>query len=341
MMLSNKISHIRLRFFRLLLTILFAAIVSIGCSSSDDGDGGDGAGATTPIYTGSRNQANINQQNAEDIMESAFDSYNSASGFRQVLEYEEDRGGIGMPFSLALYDVLLKSANQTEGNLTNHRVALSEANETYTGNCGGLFTIYINDDDQTGDFTGNINFNNFCEAGTTISGPTDISGEVNLDTVDIEWIRFSFSLITITYYDGTSNMAGELSLARNGDTDIMVMDIVMKDTNSSQTFMYDDYTTEVTQGDSYTQFTISGRFYHSDYGYVNISTSEPFIMNTGNTWPSSGVTQVEGAVGSAGGNTMSRLTAIDSSYYEISADTNGDGSFDWHSGQLSWSGIGE
>jgi hypothetical protein len=92
----------------------------------------------------------------------------------------------------------------------------------------------------------------------------------------------------------------------------------------------------LSKGTNYVDFQVSGKYYHPDYGYVNISTPTAFRIYSGSVWPSQGVLMLDGKTGIAGGSTRARLTVISSNAYEVEADTDGDGTYDWNSGSLNW-----
>jgi hypothetical protein len=82
--------------------------------------------------------------------------------------------------------------------------------------------------------------------------------------------------------------------------------------------------------------TISGDFYYPDYGYVSLTTEQTLIIDASTMTPTSGVLVVSGENGSAGGPTRARLTCYSSGQFQVEADTNGDGEYNWTSALLSW-----
>ncbi|WP_419655630.1 uncharacterized protein Dvar_47240 [Desulfosarcina variabilis str. Montpellier] len=82
--------------------------------------------------------------------------------------------------------------------------------------------------------------------------------------------------------------------------------------------------------------TISGDFYYPDYGYVSLSTEQTLIIDASTGTPSSGVLIVTGENGSSGGPTEARLTCYSEGQFQVEADTDGDGVYDWTSDMLSW-----
>ena len=95
----------------------------------------------------------------------------------------------------------------------------------------------------------------------------------------------------------------------------------------------------LTAGIDYLEFEVSGYYYDPDYGYVVISTSIPFVIYVGDYGPSVGVLVITGNTGIAGGSTKARFLALSSMTYQVEADTNGDGTYDWNSGILYWAEV--
>ena len=114
------------------------------------------------------------------------------------------------------------------------------------------------------------------------------------------------------------------------------MDILMRDDSTGKVFWSHNYFLSITGGANYIDFYILGRYYDPDYGYVDSESTTDFRIYDGDVWPSQGVLIIEGETGIAGGSTMARLTAGPPGIYEVDADTNGDGTWDWNSGQLNW-----
>lgn len=77
-------------------------------------------------------------------------------------------------------------------------------------------------------------------------------------------------------------------------------------------------------------------FYDPQDGYVSVSIIENPIVYDYDRVPTSGVILAEGENGVSGGPTMDRLTCYPSGLFNVQADTNGDGIYDWDSWDLPW-----
>ena len=114
------------------------------------------------------------------------------------------------------------------------------------------------------------------------------------------------------------------------------MDMYLQDGNSNDVYWINNYNIEAIEYPSYVSMTISGIFYDPHYGYVTLSTPENLIVYDYDRVPTSGILLVEGDNGVSGFPTKARLTCYSSSLFNVEADTDGDGIYDWSSGVLSW-----
>jgi hypothetical protein len=310
---------------------LSIAVIFIAC-----GGGGGGGGGGGIAYTGITSQATIDETNAVDLVTGAYYggevSITMALG---VIQTEEDRQ-ISRPRILIVSQALNKCIDLVDftsaSSSTLHGIIYEE---TIYGNCGGSASIRI-DVNDSGGFTGSFNFNNYCEYGVTISGSTSFSGEVDVGTGNLQ--QFSFSFDNLSFNDGIDSftIAGNISFNYWTYPATVSMDIKLRDGSTGKVYWVNNYNMSVTEHSDCVYVEISGRYYDPDYGYVVVHTEVPLRFYYDDVWASLGVLVVEGSTGIAGGSTMAWLTALTSKIYQVEADTDGDGSYDWDSGGLPW-----
>ena len=314
--------------------ILFAMLLA-ACG----GGGGDG-GATveTPgiSYTGLTTPATIDEDNAEDLAAGAFEGGSMGAAMGGLGAIETGEGGhIACPRMLKVSQVLEDSLRQvdlisrSDGTFIG---AVTTESGTVHGDCGGSGSYTISIDDQTGEFSGTLDFSSYCDGEVIISGATSFSGEIDVDTGDILKFNFSFDNLTGTLGTDSFTLNGNISFDVTASPATMTMAMLLQDNSTGKVYWLRDYTMTATEGANYVDVELSGRYYDPDYGYVNITTNTPFRIYDGDDWPSEGVLVITGD-----GNTRARLTVLSSTTYQIEADTNGDGSYDWDSGVLNWS----
>ena len=107
------------------------------------------------------------------------------------------------------------------------------------------------------------------------------------------------------------------------------IDLYAREENTNSVYWFNNYIMETTNYTDYSEISIRGRYYDPDYGYVDLSTESPVIIqNHGDTF-SGGVLIITGSPGSAGGNTKARYS-VATDYLEM--DTDGDGSYEGNPG---------
>jgi hypothetical protein len=290
------------------------------------GGGGDSSGSSM-IYSGIETQAVVTTSNAEDIATGAYSGGSIGPAFSAV------QGTVDRPRYLQVIMALEKSMKDMEliGASEDVPGAVQKtASNTISGSCGGSASYTITYDDVTGDFSGSMNFNNYCSEAVTISGSVNVSGKIDLGTK--EFLIFIFILNNINATDGTESetMEGTISFHREPSLHVE-MTLLLRDNSSNKVYRMTDFRVNMSTGSDYIDIEMTGKFYHPDQGFVNVSTTAPFRIYSGDNHPSEGVLILEGYTGIAGGSTLARLTVLSASTYEIAADTDGDGVYDWSS----------
>lgn len=323
---SDKYSYLCI----LCLTI---TLISVSCGG---GGGGTSNSSPPPIsYSGLTTQATISQDNATNISEEAYEGGTFAATLGTsvsvvLVPKEENRIGHSLPLELPqIFENSLNKINWESGKIL--AGAIISKNDTIPGNCGGSGSYSITVNDQTGDFTGQIIYNNYCEDNIIMSGGVGISGRININTLIFITLNFYFDGVTLTQGGISATIKGDVYTNVSGSTVTVTENLLLKDNTTNKVYWCKDYSLTVIKGVNYKDFTLSGTYYQPDYGYVTISTRTPFRVDSGYTTPSSGVLMFTGD-----GNTSALLTVLSSSTYHIQADTNGDTIYDWDSGTLYW-----
>jgi len=320
--------------------ILLAVFLTACGGGGGDGGGGSPAGIS---YTGLTTQATIDGNNAEDLSTGAYQGGQAGAAIGSVGAIQTGESGpVGHSRMLKVSQVLEGSLRQVDlmsrsaGTFVG---AIYTESDTIYGDCGGSASFTVSVDDQTGDFSGSFTFNNYCDDEVTISGAASFSGRVDLNTEELIEFSFSFDSITVTSGSDSFTLDGDISFDNTVSPATMTMTMLLKDNNTGKVYKVEDYIMTLTELASYVDVEVSGTYFDPDYGYVSISTTTPLRIYYGDDYPSDGVIVVTGNTGIAGGSTMARLRALTSTTYQIEADTNGDGVYDWDSGVLNWSDL--
>ncbi len=326
----------------LMALIFICCFAFLGCGGGSGGSGGGGGGSNNITYSGLETPAQITADNANAISANALETRMNPGGFTDIApfnaagrtaqqSYQPFLLNISMAAKSALevvdYDIFtaqhLPSAVQTHSEIIN-------------GACGGNASLSLKVDDQTGSFSGSITFNGICNDGVTLTGPADFSGVINPNTSELESFTMSFNYVTGASATESYTMDGQVDIIISGSTVIGTMDMAIQDNQLGRVCKVEDYQLVVTDWSGQAEIEISGRFYDPDYGYVVLETESTLMYDEMNDYPTSGVVLLTGELGSAGGATKARLTALSATQCQVEADTNGDGSYDYNSGPVPW-----
>ena len=295
-----------------------------------DPDGSD----TSTDFAGRTSQAVIDSANATDLSGGAFAGgitrFEVASaGFNQDSLAAQTSVFRPLRLPLALQDSLQKI--ETASTVSGPFKSAGETKRgTLQGDCGGRLSYSIDFTYESRVFNGRFSFENYCDHGITLAGETDIDGTYRVDTGDFTTAHFSFADLA----DGTITLDGEISIDFLHPPMTATLSVHSKDIASGQVYWLKDYSMNITEFAGYMEIEIFGTFYHPDYGFVNLTTTEPFIVHHEDDWPTSGLFVIQGEK-----NTKAELSALDQLTCSIAVDTDGDGVFDWDSGILNWTDI--
>ena len=326
--------HRRLIVMYLILLSFFTALIA---SCGGGGGGGDDGGIPPEdiIYTGLTTQAAITETNASDLALEAFYggpalntiAVTKASASNSPSDETVDPGLL--KYSFPILNSLAKNA--ITADVSPEPMAIVPITDTTQGNCGGTEVVELNVDDTNGNFDGTLQYNSYCEDGTTISGTVSVSGSIDPFTLIMQQMTMSFNSLTMTANGASVTLSGNYSQ----ESMTMTMNHSLRDDSTGKVYKIENYTVSETDMIDWTETTLfSGRYFHPDYGYVELSTITPFRLYWSDLGPSTGELLITGANG-----TKALLTTVSSTLFEVTADVNGDGTYDWNSGPLKWSDV--
>ena len=301
------------------LVYLYFILIIVGCG--DAGVTGGGSGATV-TYSGSTTPAAITADNAESVGTGAAEGTTQAvSGF-----VSSQNNPLGVSISDDATSVAAKVSEISQSIVSGYgsvnlpvgislssdqlNAAMSASNASF---CGGSITLpdnYLNIGSS-----GTITYNNLC---MNISG----YGEITMDgTVTYSYSSTgsatSYSNVTVTANGQTYILNG--TYACSADSCSFSQDFV---SSTGSTYRVADVSIT---GSSSSGYYVNATFYHSDYGSVTITTSDPVLLGCSNGYPSSGTINFSGAGGSSGTITFrSDCSGYDGTY---TTSTDGTGTF--------------
>jgi len=302
------------------------------------GSGGNGGGVSSITYTGLTTPATIDEDNAEDLATGAYIGY-SIGGVAMGTVQSDKNIGMAGSLSLGLGEVLRGNLvmNSASGGVA-YSASECDSQKVY-GDCGGSLYIYFCLD-YSGYLTGYFDHSSYCSEGVTTSGRVDWSGSIDLISGSFIQESLIFKDITVSWDDYSCIRGGTISYDYTVSPTRRTMDMLHCDGSTGKVYWAkDNIMADTPLADYMDTDVISGRYYDPDYGYVDLYTEETLRIYYDEDWPSKGILVGEGEAGTAGGKTKARLTVLSSEEYQVEADTDGDGSYDWESGEMCWSGI--
>ena len=323
-----------MRFKKLLgvLIFLLPTIVLLACGGG--GGGGDSDGDDEMNYSGLTTAAEISELNAEDISGGALGAGLIGDGMMTLgLEGDLNNSYVNKFRSVKIPAVLSESLhflNFTVSPDFGVEAAVETIKETIKGNCGGSMYYFVSADSKDGTFSGNFNFKEYCSDGTKVNGKASFDGIIDVDTGDFIEAYFSFDNLS----GGDLKLNGDIEIDYSASPNVIRFNAYGQDPASKKVFWIRNYKVTIIENSGFIEIEMTGKFYHPKYGYVKLSTTDPFILHDGDEWPTSGTLIVEGA-----NNAKAKLTVIDNANCAIEADVDGDDSYEWASDTLNWDEI--
>ena len=145
----------------------------------------------------------------------------------------------------------------------------------------------------------------------------------------------TFTTLSIQDVTGTTRMSGNINTVVSGLSETLTMNFVVEDATGQAKLENFVLTTNSDGAGAIVSESVSGRFYDSVDGYIDISTTAPLVYSpAGSLNPSSGGP----LIATGANNTKLRMTPVDALNVLIEADTTGDGNYDY-SVQKAWSAL--
>lgn len=330
----------------LISILLVLTLNACGGGGGGGGGGSSSGGAGTLSYTGFTTQTSITAANAPEITATAYKGTNSVASVTGIgVVYSEEENVVGRPLPMVFVRALAEAIYEVDFSLA-HIAAegvVSCDSITEPGPSSGSATMSICYDDVSGSFSGSMIFNGYTGFGITMSGGMNISGELNPNTGDLIQFGVSFNAITVAGYGSSVTIGGDLAYNFTNPSMVTTTSNVLlfRDNNTSEVFKFENTQISITLGANYYLASMSSRIYAPKYGYAYVSTPTPIGIYVTDDAPYQGVVLVTGKTGLAGGPTMARLTVISTQTCRVEADTDGNGTWDYDSGPLSWTELYE
>jgi hypothetical protein len=331
------------RFKKCLLILLLgvAFFFVTACGGGGDDSGGTTQSTTSLSYTGSTAKAVIDADNAVDISSKAVNGGIKGTVFNNLAAVTDPANPSASKrcntFStVTILQDAIGQFNDAASSSQDLDRAMTTRQETITGPCGGTATGTMQVDNQTGIFSGELTFNGYCDAHILIDGSASFSGTIDLVSDDYASLSIDFNNLSATDASQTYIFDGSIDITAQSSIATITINMYLQDGSTDEVFWLNNFQMTVTDHLATLEMIVSGTFYSPDHGYVTLSTQQTLTIDSDTMTPISGVLVATGENGSAGGPTQARLTCYSSGEFQVEADTDGDGTYDWTSEPLSW-----
>jgi len=315
------------RLRQLLLITLIAGIFLAAC-----GGGGGGGDSATSDYTGLKTPAAITQANADELATEALSAGVEdfvADDILLGVETATDVASTPLPHTIIFTQVLTEQVKKLNLDGSSFLPGVTQT-ETFTEACdgGGTVTITFTADDVTGNFSGSMRFTDCVFSDATLSGSISFSGVIDTIAQNSIQMTMTFTALTQEYGSESYTMNGRVEISisdlstSTGSQVTTVMNYTLRDNTTGTVVMLENYRVVATDLVTEVRITVSGKFYHPDYGYIVITTTEPMLIRYENDWPYSGQYVIDGD------NSSLRVTALNSTQYTLELDEDGDGIYE-------------
>lgn len=313
---------------------MFFALLLTACGSGGgggDGGGGDGSssssGSNTLSYSGITSPAAVTPDNAGVLSGGAILVGDASGSIPLVWAVSSETSPPAKVRSVTASTAIKKALGRLDYTASSGAFAGVTESGILPGTCAvspGTASYNLSWDDVTDEFSGTISFNGYCEDDETLTGEVSFSGNINLLTDEITALSFSTLYLMVASGSDNFTLAGSFAYTEiiTDVSEKLSMTFVIRD-GAGKIYRVENYFCVLTHDAlGIDHVSISGRFYHPDYGYVDILSTSDFLFTGASDYPYAGVLEVSGS-----GKAI--LTAHgDAPTFEVKADTNGDGFYE-------------
>lgn len=277
-------------------------VLLLGLLAGCGGGGGEGGSATgnegnqlsdAAKYSGLTTKAKITTANAVAFTSDAFAAA-SAGSSAEILGKMVPRDSSGNNVTLPEIATLVQGTVQktTAKRAASQAVAGASTSNAINGAAGGSAAMTIDVDDATGNFTGKATFSSFKETATgpTLSGTVTLSGYYNKATGHYDRMSVIFAPLSAVTAKGTFDLYGNFVFSSKENTELLTMSCTLH-ISTGNTYWIKDWTYTLTDGNT---LVITGRYYHPQFGFVEISTPWRMLATSFSAPPTSGIFQAAG-----------------------------------------------
>lgn len=297
------------------------------------GGGGGGGGAVGPVvpasYTGLTSQAVLTNTNALTLVGGAWDGGVASDGATGVVPLASQAPAqapvVLLKFTRQLKDLVLQTG-PADRAVAQPAVVVTKPLPI---DCGGSGSFTTDLNEVSGAFSGQFTFDSYCAQGTVISGvftfigqADPLDGFVNLLQLQFNSLTLSDAITNPTFSRTITEGTASFTFAADSLSEVDTLDYVLRDNLQPKTYWVNNYVMPITYGLANDEVQLTGRYYDSDFGYVDISSLSPLLISL-DPLPNGGVLLFSGQASQAKLSFTSGQTSL------LEVDVNNDGLFDF------------
>lgn len=307
--------------WRTLLSLAGTILLLAACG----GGGGGGGGPAVPAsYTGLTSPAVVNSATAPTLVSGAWDGGMATDSVLTVTPFstqaaDPQPGGM-IDLTRRLKDLFLQIPLAKRA-VAKPAVVLTEP---FPFDCGGSGSFTIDLNETSGAFAGQLSFDSYCSQGTVISGIINVSGQANPADGNLTLLQLVFNNLSVS--DATSSGAitegsATFAFTPGGLSETDTFNYVLRDNLLLKTYWINNYVMLINYGSVSDDVRVTGRYYDSDLGFVDISTLRSLLVSL-DPLPSEGILLFSGQASQA------RLSFTPGQTSLLEIDSNNDGLFE-------------
>ena len=327
----HSLYRLTVRYFGLVMLVMFATMSILGTG------GGNGEQARAPVvYTGLTTQAQITLDNALTLGEVAFLGVSAGTSITVIGADIDHQAEIHTTSIITIARVLHSVMSDIDVNSTFNSIPVGwVTNVNLEGTCDGTVSGSEEINETTETFTGRLVFNDFCILNIYMDGTITYNGTCdpvtfNIGTQTCDPIEYTMNFTTFNTrgYGESETITGTIATTITSSNSYeTTLNLLVRDDNANLTYKYENYVIAVTE-DSPTPGTdtvvVTGKVYHPNHGYVDVTTPTAAQFSNGlDNPPELGVMVLTGADGGSGPTTATFTFGLNT--FTLQVDTDGDG----------------
>ncbi|WP_029912235.1 FG-GAP repeat domain-containing protein [Pelobacter seleniigenes] len=311
------------------LVLTFALVLQLNACGGGGGGGGTTDNSSSLSYSGLTSAAAVDETNAEPLAVGAYfgQQQGMTVGLMSVETPADSSTMSAQSISATLRKTLhLERLVPQASSLSAQTAATKLPTAYYAGSCGGRLVSNMEVDTDKLSFKDFFEFQDYCDNGLVINGGASVAGTFLNSDGDLGTVHMSFHSLKVSQDSSSNTSDGELQInfVSTQYAESLTMNMLLGDDGSGQVFRYENFFSGINYGSGYVEETVSGRYYHPDFGYVNLETEQPLRTYNDLIWPTRGAFKCNGDA-----ETFVRMSFVTETSSHLEADTDGDGDGDW------------